>query len=278
MSIIARDEITLSCIVDVEAITFYYLLQSSTLATPSAPTTNPPSGWTDTEPTYVDGSTNSLYYCQLVEFSDGTWNYSNVSLSSSYEAAKLAYNKAQNAQDTANSANNKADELYSDVSEITTDVANLEVAKDSITASVESLKSTTTETGNSLTSLTESYNAFVAQTSDSISATLTSAMEYTDGLTAHAREISTYFEASEEGLRISQSDSGDTDTNRTSTLMAPDSFQVQFDGIASTTVFREGIETGSLWLSTALTLNPLIFTGYGSGESGGVVIKWRGFD
>lgn len=274
----ASAQITLYHIVDIEATYRFYLIQSSTATKPSKPTEFPPTAWDDTEPSYVEGSTNSLYYVDCTVYTDGTYQYSEVSLSSSYEASKIAYNKAQNAQDTANSANDKADELYSNVEEISTSVSNLEATSDSITATVESLKTTTTSTENSLSKLEESYESFVKQTAESISATLTSSIAYADELTQHAREISTYFEASEEGLRISQSDSGDSDTNRTSTLMAPDSFQVQFDGIASTTIYREGIETGSLWLSTALTLNPLIFTGYGSGESGGVVIKWRGFD
>ncbi len=78
-----------------ESVTRYYILQASTVEAPSKPTTNPPpSGWTDTEPTYTSGSTDSLYFCDLTVFSDGTWSYSEVSKSSSYEAAKEAYNKA----------------------------------------------------------------------------------------------------------------------------------------------------------------------------------------
>ena len=41
------------------------------------------------EPSYTAGSTNSLYFCDLNVFSDGDYAYSDVSLSSSYEAAKL---------------------------------------------------------------------------------------------------------------------------------------------------------------------------------------------
>ena len=83
-------------------VTRYYILQPSTAEAPSKPKTNPPpSGWTDTEPTYTSGSTNSLYFCDLIVFSDGTWAYSEVSKSSSYEAAKEAYNKAAEAAKTA---------------------------------------------------------------------------------------------------------------------------------------------------------------------------------
>lgn len=98
----ARAEITLFYVIEVAATYRYYLLQSSTLGKPAKPTTNPPSGnWNDTEPSYTSGSTNSLYYVDLTVYSDGTFAYSNVSLSTSYEAAKEAWNKAQNAQDTA---------------------------------------------------------------------------------------------------------------------------------------------------------------------------------
>ena len=74
----------------------YYLLQASTLSPPDKPTKKPPGGsWSDTEPSYTSGSTNTLYFVDLTVFSDGTWAYSSVSKSSAYEAAKEAYNKAQ---------------------------------------------------------------------------------------------------------------------------------------------------------------------------------------
>ena len=105
MAVKSSATITLSCVVDVYSTTRYYLLQSSTLNKPAKPTTNPPTGsWTDTEPGYTAGSTNSLYFTDLTVFSDGTWAYSSVSLSSSYEAAKAAYNKAAAAQDAAGEA------------------------------------------------------------------------------------------------------------------------------------------------------------------------------
>lgn len=112
MAVKARAEITLSSIRDVQSVTRYYLLQSSTSAVPSKPTTNPPGGnWVTAEPTYTSGSTNSLYFVDLTVFSDGTFAYSDVSLSSSYEAAKVAYNKAASAEDVANSASDKVDNL-----------------------------------------------------------------------------------------------------------------------------------------------------------------------
>lgn len=105
MAIKASSTITLSCVVDVWSTTRYYLLQSSTLTKPAKPTTNPPGGsWSDTEPGYTAGSTNTLYFTDLTVFSDQTWAYSMVSVSSAYEAAKAAYNKAQAAQSAADQA------------------------------------------------------------------------------------------------------------------------------------------------------------------------------
>lgn len=97
MAVKAAGQITLSSVVDVSATYRYYLLQSSTAAIPAKPTIFPPSVWDDVEPGYTDGSTNSLYTVDCTVFSDGTFVYSLVSLSSSYEAAKAAYNKATNA-------------------------------------------------------------------------------------------------------------------------------------------------------------------------------------
>ncbi len=91
----AKAEITISRIVDISSLTRYYLLQSSTVAAPSKPTTNPPaSTWTLTEPSYTSGSTNTLYFVDCTVFTNNTFKYSEVSKSSSYEAAKVAYNKA----------------------------------------------------------------------------------------------------------------------------------------------------------------------------------------
>ena len=98
MAVKASGQITLSSVVDVYATYRYYLLQSSTAAKPAQPTTFPPgSTWSDAEPGYTDGSTNSLYTVDCTLFSDDSFLYSLVSLSSSYEAAKAAYNRATNA-------------------------------------------------------------------------------------------------------------------------------------------------------------------------------------
>jgi len=120
MAIKASAPITLSCVVDVQAVYRYYLLQSSTLTAPAKPTTNPPGGsWADAEPAYTAGSTNSLYTVDLTLFSDGTFAYSAVSLSCSYEAAKAAYNKAAAAQEAVITVQSQVSALDQDVESIT---------------------------------------------------------------------------------------------------------------------------------------------------------------
>ena len=96
----ATTQITISKVIDVYAVTRYYMLQSSSSATPSKPATNPPAGWSDTEPAYVSGSTNTLYFVDCNVYSDKTFSFSEVSKSSTYEAAKDAWNKANNAQES----------------------------------------------------------------------------------------------------------------------------------------------------------------------------------
>lgn len=101
MAVKASSNITLYHVIDVASVTIYYLLQSSTANPPAKPTTDNPGGnWTTTEPTYTEGSTNTLYTVTKTKYSDGTFEYTPVSKSTSYEAAKNAYNKALNAEQT----------------------------------------------------------------------------------------------------------------------------------------------------------------------------------
>lgn len=109
MTVKARDDVTLANINDVTASIRYYQLKASTASAPTAPTVYPaPSPWVTTEPSYSDGATNSLYTVDVTVFSDGSFDYSTVSLSSSYEAAKAAWNKAQAAQSAASTAHQAA--------------------------------------------------------------------------------------------------------------------------------------------------------------------------
>lgn len=106
-----RAQITISRIIDIESVTRYYKLQSASAAAPSKPTDGAAisSDWTKTEPAYQNGATNRLYFVDQTIMTNGDIYYSQVSLSSSYEAAKEAWNKANNAQKTANDI---ADNIY----------------------------------------------------------------------------------------------------------------------------------------------------------------------
>lgn len=98
MAVKGSANITLFHIIDINSVVIYYLLQSSTANPPAKPTTDPPGGnWTTTEPTYTEGSTNTLYTVTETIYSDGSFEYTPVSKSTAFEAAKAAYNKAINA-------------------------------------------------------------------------------------------------------------------------------------------------------------------------------------
>lgn len=103
--------------ISVSKVTRYYILQSSTTA-PSKPSDGSAIGsnWSKTEPSYTSGSTSTLYFVDQTVMSNGTIKYSDVSKSSSYEAAKEAWNKANSAQDTANIINNNLNKLTGDSS------------------------------------------------------------------------------------------------------------------------------------------------------------------
>ena len=115
MAIIKRvvGQITLTRVVDIVSTTYFYLLMPSIAAAPNKPEVSPPpvyttdgyNGWSETEPGYTSGDTRSLYITIRTTYSDGSFNYTTPSLSSSYEAAKEAYNRAQSAMSLAGDIN-----------------------------------------------------------------------------------------------------------------------------------------------------------------------------
>lgn len=135
MAVKASATITLFDIVDIGSTTLYYLLQSSTASPPSKPTTaTPSSSWKTVEPAYTEGSTNTLYTVMKTTFSDGTFEYSPVSKSSSYEAAKAAYNKAIAASKTATNYMNYTDGVGLVIGDMTADTLgnNVRIDLDSV--------------------------------------------------------------------------------------------------------------------------------------------------
>lgn len=98
---------------EIQAVWRYYLLRGSTMSAPTIDdnTVRPPTTggteWTAYEPAFSEGTTNSLYFTDCMVFTDGSISYSEVSKSTSYEAAKEAYSKANSAQIAADAARNK---------------------------------------------------------------------------------------------------------------------------------------------------------------------------
>lgn len=106
MAVKGSATVTLSQYRDTESVTRYYKLQSSSMAAPDKPANvkpnETPAGWSKAEP--ACDITKTLYTCDVTVFSDKTTHVSDVSKSTSYEAAKEAWNKANNAQGTADAA------------------------------------------------------------------------------------------------------------------------------------------------------------------------------
>ena len=106
MAVKGSATVTLSKYRDTDSVTRYYKLQLSSLSAPDKPTNvkpnETPAGWSKSEP--ACDITMSLYTVDVTVFSDGTTHVSDVSKSTSYEAAKEAYNRASHAQGTANEA------------------------------------------------------------------------------------------------------------------------------------------------------------------------------
>lgn len=115
MAVKGSATVTLSQYRDTESVTRYYKLQSSSMAAPDKPTNvkpnETPAGWSKSEP--ACDITKTLYTCDVTVFSDKTTHVSDVSKSTSYEAAKEAWNKAQTAQNTATEAAKTANNYIS---------------------------------------------------------------------------------------------------------------------------------------------------------------------
>lgn len=96
MSVKATNQVTISQTVDVSETKRYYKMASST---PEKPTTNPPTGWSSSEPAFDPDVTINLYFVDLTVYSDDTFVYSDVSLSSAYTASREAAKTATNYMD-----------------------------------------------------------------------------------------------------------------------------------------------------------------------------------
>ena len=125
MAVKASATITLTQYRDTQSVTRYYKLQPAGSSAPLKPETKPPSSdWTDSEP--ACDISKELYFCDLTIFSNGEGEYSKVSKSTSYEAAKQAYNKANDASTAAGNAQTGVDSLNDTVFGVQTFEYNLD--------------------------------------------------------------------------------------------------------------------------------------------------------
>lgn len=213
MAVKVTAQITLSCVVDVKATYRYYLLQSSTLSKPAKPTVFPPNTtWGDAEPSYAEGSTDSLYFVDCTVFCDDTFNYSEVSLSSSYEAAKAAYNKATNAQNTADDAQQGIldldDRIHQSISEKETSI--ISTTEEIILSALESYVET-----SDYDSFKETVETQLSVMSDELSINFTNAIAQTndvnDSLQSFIGRFTKYIRfTSETAITIGSGDSAIT--------------------------------------------------------------------
>lgn len=237
----AKTEITIYHNIDITAVYRYYLLQSSTSAAPSKPTVYPPaSTWVLAEPSYTEGSTNSLYTVECTLFSNDTYAYSEVSLSSSYEAAKEAYNKSVAAQESADSALEQSTENV-------TRISNLETKTDGITASVTEIRTIQNTNTNSIEILNDDIGVLTESVNTKMDSTSVN-LAITSALSNGVSKVSTTtgFTFDEEGLTISKSGSEMT------TIIDEDGMEIKRDGDTQLKADNEGVTAYDLHAKTYL--------------------------
>lgn len=202
---IAKAQITISRIIDIDKVIRYYLLQSSTSAVPDKPTTNPPPDeWTTIEPSYTSGSTNTLYFVDLTIFTNDTFSYSDVSKSSSYEAAKEAYNNAD--------AAHKRLTIAETAIEQTNEAIELKATEENVRASIQEINDALTNISKSVEAKIDSdgLNLSIQETlSNGInSVTTTNGYSFTDeGLKVTKSDSDIITTITENGMMISKDDS-----------------------------------------------------------------------
>lgn len=292
MAVKAQVSITISHLIDISSITRYYLLQSSTSAAPAKPTTNPPSSsWTTTEPSYTSGSTNTLYFVDCTEFTNGAFKYSEVSKSSSYEAAKEAYNKATAVEtrvtntETAIEQNKEAIELRATKSELTSEIDNVQDAIDqqgvALTKTITDYVSAIQTNADSISASVEKLETKVDDNADDTNAAISELRQKVDlQLTEDAVNIqidkklqngvdrvetSTGFKFDENGLNISKSGST-TNTQITENGMSVKNTETNEDML---TANKDGVDAKNLRASTYLIIGGRSrFENYGSYRTG----------
>lgn len=231
--IISKTEITLTRVVDIASNMRYYKLESSTAVAPSKPTENPPSDWSTTEPSYTSGSTNTLYFVDCTIYSNGTFKYSDVSKSSSYEAAKEAYNKAQAAQETVDKTRQEFTDYQSSITNelgtIRTDASETRTILDGKISDLSELIGDIDDIDpdTTIAKILKTYSSSITQNATDITAIVSKKYQTSDDVNdiVNAKALSereylqTYLRFDENGLTLGKSDS-DFLTVLTNTMLA----------------------------------------------------------
>ena len=232
MAVLASAAVTLCTVRDVKATYRFYKLQSSTAAVPAIPTSIspiPPSGWTLTEPSYTEGSTNSLYTVDLTIFTDDTFNYSSVSLSSSYEAAKVAYNKALAASNSVTTLSTRTSTLENTVNGL-----NSTVSSNTTTLSQKADGSTVTTLDSKVTSLQTSVDGINLEVSKKVgtSEIISKINQSAEGISISANKINLAGAVTISALDSSLKTTIDTTSSTASTALTnANKAQASVDGL-----------------------------------------------
>lgn len=197
---------------------------------PEKPTAYPPessSEWTTTEPAYVEGDTETLYYCDCTVFDDGTYQYSDVQASSAYAGIT--------------STNDK-------ITQLTTRVTNAETSIDQTNKEIL-LRATSEEVDSKVSGLVknetfEEYKASQAAELSVMSDKVTIAVEEKvrqevksgdDELRALYNELRMNYDFTADGQYIGKKDSD------TMMRLVNDMLQILVAGMAATTVDKTGL-------------------------------------
>ena len=231
--IISKNEITLTRVVDIASNMRYYKLESSTSVAPSKPTENPPHDWSTTEPSYTSGSTNTLYFVDCTIYSNETFKYSDVSKSSSYEAAKEAYNKAQAAQETVDKTRQEFTDYQSSITNelgtIRTDASETRTILDGKISDLSELIGDIDDIDpdTTIAKILKTYSSSITQNATDITAIVSKKYQTSEDVNdiVNAKALSereylqTYLRFDENGLTLGKSDS-DFLTVLTNTMLA----------------------------------------------------------
>lgn len=105
--VLATIEATLVFCSNIKIASRYYQKTDASSTKPAKPTTYPPSSsWSLTEPSITESevSTKTIYYVEVVQYSDNSFTYSDVSEYTAFVSSKFALSKALAALTTANDA------------------------------------------------------------------------------------------------------------------------------------------------------------------------------